>query len=138
MPNLIPSFLRSKKQPNKFKPENALAAPSWASVFGGVGQQSFGDPVDERVALATSAVYRCVTLISGLIASLDMGIYTNDPATGQTLITNNISKLFQVNPFPGRQMTSFIWKEIMVMNMLLWGNHYSVIRYNGAARIVGF
>ena len=136
--NLLPSFLRPKKQPDAYKPENALSAPSWGSLFGGGVAQGFGETVDERIALATSAVYRCVTLISGIIASLDLGIYTNDPDKGQTLITNPTSRLLSINPFPGRQTTSFIWKETMVMNLLLWGNHYSIIRYDGAARIAGF
>jgi HK97 family phage portal protein len=46
--------------------------------------------------------------------------------------------MFQVTPFPGRAMTSFIWRELWTINTDLWGDHVSIIRYDNAMRIVGF
>ncbi len=38
---------------------------------------------------------------------------------------------------PNDLMSAFIWKEFIVANLMLAGNHYSVIEYDGAARVVG-
>src|ERR1700712_4199063 len=134
--NLIPSFLRRKTDPD---PQAAtLTSPGFLSSWASGGVPLFGSAISEENALAVAAVYRCVTLISGVIASLDLAIYKDDPDLGQVLVTNKISRLFTIVPFPGRQMTSFCWKETMVMNILLHGNHYSAIRYDQAGRVSAF
>jgi hypothetical protein len=35
-------------------------------------------------------------------------------------------------------LTAFAWRELWGVNELLWGDHFSAIRYDRAARIVGF
>lgn len=112
-----------------------LQSPGWLSSWGSGGVPLFGNGVSEETAMAVAAVYRCVTLISGVVASLDLGIYENDPTEGQVSIENKISRLLTVKPHPGRQMTSYIWKEMLVTNLLLHGNAYSVIRYDQAGRV---
>jgi phage portal protein BeeE len=34
-------------------------------------------------------------------------------------------------------MSAFIWKELIVSNLMLAGDHFSVIEYDNAARVVG-
>ncbi len=135
--NLIPSFLRRKSKPPTASTAT-LANSGWLYDWGaGYGIQTFGHPVSEHSSMAVAAVYRCVTLISGVVASLDLNVYTNSEKDGQTRVVNRLTPLFQINPFPGRQMTSFVWKELIATNLLLHGNHYSVIRYDQAGRVVG-
>lgn len=135
MMNLIPSFLR--KSPPAPQSATTLNNPGWLTSWASGGGQVplFGNAVSEETSMAVAAVYRCVTLLSGTTASLDLGIFTNDPELGQVPVTNKISRLFKVNPFPGRQMTSFTWKELLVMNILLHGNAFTVIRFDNAGRI---
>jgi HK97 family phage portal protein len=121
-------------------PSTNLADPaSWLSdwAHGGV-PTAFGPHVSERTAMCASAVYRSVALISGAVAGLSLKIYKRTPNGREEARGHRLWPMFQVTPFPGRAMTSFTWRELWMVNQLLWGNHVSIIRYDGAARIVGF
>jgi phage portal protein BeeE len=89
----------------------SLNDPGWLSTWGNNGVPLFGENVSNEVAMAVAAAYRCVSLISGIIASLDPGIYQDDDNLGRVAVTNRLTRLFTVTPFPGRRMTSFIWKD---------------------------
>ena len=140
-------LFRRPVQPTEIKaasPENpstSLNNPdAWLLDWAGASNaQLFGGPVNERVAMSVSAVYRCVSLIAGVIGGLPLGVYHDDPREGRVPSPEHrLSALFSNNPFPGHAMSAFNWKEIIVSNLLLYGNGFSVIRYDGAARIVGF
>lgn len=146
--------LFSRKQPVRVRTEptlsvrNASDTPligmseltgSESMFFGGSYSQTFGPPVSEQTSMAVSAVFRCVALISGLIAGLPLGVYRDDPELGRVEAKNHrLAPLLGRVPFPGRPLSSFAWRELWGVNFLLWGNHYSVIRYDQAARVVGF
>lgn len=122
----------------------------WSGFFGYSGGQTFGEPVSEYTAMAVSAVYRCVSLLSGLIAGLPLRVYRDDPKLGRQIVEPDqrdsvhgasmpyLARLLGQAPYPGRPLTSFAWRELWGVNTYLWGNHYSVKRYNGAGRLLGF
>lgn len=113
---------------------------NWGEFLGLPGtNDDWMPPVSERTAMACSAVYRCVTLEAGVIAGLPLKIYRLS-ADGQReeLPNHRLMPLLQTAPFPGRALTAFSWRELWGVNMLLWGNHYSAIRYDGAGRVIGF
>lgn len=121
-------------------PSTSLADPAawltdWAT--GGVRATS-GPLVSERTSMACSAVYRSVSLLSGAEAGLPLKIYKRTKDGREEAPTHRLQPMFSMTPFPGRAMTSFVWRELWMINVLLWGNHVSIIRYDGAARIVGF
>lgn len=133
----LPSFLR-RKPPAQSEPQSAvtLNSPGWLSSWGNGGIPLFGNSVTEETAMAVAAVYRCVTLISGTIASLDLGVYTDDPVLGQVPVVGRLTGILTNIPFPGRAMTSFTLIELMVTNLLLHGDAFAAIRYDQAGRIV--
>ena len=99
----------------------------------------FGPAVSEQSAMAVSAVYRCTALVSGIIAGLPLKVYRDDENKGRVEVPDHkYSNFFGLAPYPGRAMSSFVWRELWSINTSLWGNHYSVIRYNAAGRIMGF
>lgn len=105
----------------------------------GGNPQVFGPPVSEHTAMAVSAVYRCVSLLSGLIAGLPLKVYRDDPTQGRVEAPRHrLAPLLAFTPYPGRALTSFNWRELWGAGLYLWGNHYSAIRYDNAARVVGF
>ena len=113
---------------------------SWGEFLGLPGtNDDWMPPISERTAMACSAVYRCVTLEAGVIAGLPLKIYRLS-ADGQReeLPNHRLMPLLQTAPFPGRALTAFSWRELWGVNMLLWGNHYSAIRYDNAGRVIGF
>ena len=121
-------------------PATSLADPaSWLTdwAHGGV-PGSFGPHVSERSSMASSAVYRCVALKAGTQAGMSLKIYKRTKDGREEAPNHRLAPMFQMTPFPGRAMTSFIWRELWTINEHLWGNHVSIIRYDGAARIIGF
>jgi len=131
-----PKFLNASPE----NPSTNLADPAswltdWAS--GGV-PGAFGPHVSERTAMCSSAVYRCVALKSGAQAGMSLKIYKRTKDGREEAPDHRLWPMFQMTPFPGRAMTSFVWREQWTVNEHLWGNHVSIIRYDGAARIVGF
>jgi len=121
-------------------PSTNLADPaSWLTDWAHGGTPSpFGPHVSERSAMACSAVFRCVSLLSGAQAMLPLKVYRRTPHGRDEAPQHRLSPFFRVTPFPGRAMTSFIWRELWSINTLLWGDHVSIIRYDGAGRIIGF
>lgn len=89
--------------------------------------------------MTVSAVYRCAALLAGLIAGTPLKIYQDVPGQGrQEAPDHRLADLFSSVPMPGRAMTAFTWREMWGLNTSLWGNHYSAIRYDNAARVIGF
>jgi len=109
------------------------------SWLGLAGAPAWGPPVTERSAMAVSAVYRCVTLLSGLIASLPLKVYTPDADGSHTEApANRVAALLEGRPHPRYPMTAYQWRELWGLNFLLGGNHFSAMRYDGAGRLIGF
>lgn len=121
-------------------PSTSLADPaSWLVDWstGGNGG-TFGPPVSERTAMAVSAVYRCVSLLSGIVAQLPLRVYERTSKGRREAPEHPLQPFFSVAPFPGRPMTAFTWRELWQINQLLWGNHYSIIRRDWRGRVNGF
>jgi HK97 family phage portal protein len=79
-----------------------------------------------------------VAIRSGVVAGLPLKIYKRTKDGREEASSHRLQPMFSMAPFPGRAMTSFIWRELWMINTDLWGNHVSIIRYDGAARIIGF
>jgi HK97 family phage portal protein len=121
-------------------PSTNLANPAdwlmdWAS--GGHGRK-WGPSISERTAMAVSAVYRSVAITAGVVSELPLKIYRKTPAGREEVPDHPLAMFFQMQPYPERAMTSFMWRELWIVNLLLWGNHFSIIRRNGAGKIIGF
>lgn len=100
--------------------------------FLGMEKSSAGINVTEAKALGMSAVWRSVTLISGVAASLPFGVFEADgdarvPSTGWA------ADLLK-NPHP--DMTPFELWETVYTHMLLWGNAYLRVLRDGMGKPV--
>lgn len=140
--------------PRAASPENPstnLSNPdSWLLDWAGGGVALFGPPVSEGTAMAVGAVYRCVSLLSGLIAGTPLRIYRDDPDQGRQVVEPDIkddihgdamrrlARLLTQAPYPGRALTAYAWRELWGAGLYLGGNSYSVKRYDNAARLVAF
>ncbi|KXV75222.1 hypothetical protein AD953_08360 [Acetobacter malorum] len=133
-----PSFQASGNPENPTTPLTEI--PSWSEFLGlGPDHQDWAPRVTERTAMSCSAVYRCVTLEAGVIAGLPLKIWKREK-DGQRIEQPNhrLAPLLNVIPYQGRSLTAFAWRELWGINVLLSGNHFSAIRYDGAGRVVGF
>lgn len=121
-------------------PSTDLANPaSWLTDWATGGHSgSFGPAVSERSSMCCSAVHRAVSIRSGTGACLPLKVYKRTKSGRAEAPEHRLQPMFQVTPYPGRAMTSFIWRELWSINTDLWGDHVSIIRYDNAMRIVGF
>ena len=100
----------------------------WLSV----GQPNYaGVAVGEHSALGVSAVYRAVSLISGTIAGLPMRTLRDVEGT-RTRVNS-----FLDDPGTTIGLTSFAWKETVLLHLLLHGNAYLEHIVNGAGSLAG-
>ena len=101
------------------------------------GQTLSGERVDEKSALQISTVYACVRLLAETVASLPLHLYKfTDTGAGKERATEHpLYKILyrQANP----EMTSFSFREAMMMHLLLWGNAYAQIVRDGKNGILG-
>jgi len=101
--------------------------------FGGIESKA-GVRVDEETAMKYSAVYGCVRIISETIASLPLNVYTRLDR-GKKKNTNHY--LYRIlHTQPNEEMSSFLWREMALAQVLLWGNHYSQIIRDGYNRVL--
>lgn len=100
----------------------------------GVGMTSAGVPVTPDSAMRLSAVSACVRLISESVASLPLHVYRRvDDLRREKLSGRPEYRL--LHDEPNRLMTSFVFREAMAANVLVYGNAYAYIERNASAEI---
>ena len=108
---------------------SALSNPnSWLYNWftGGGGESAAGVTVTEETAIGVSAVYAAVNRISRATSSLPLKAYKVLPDGGREE---------QPGALPP-SVASVFWRRTMQSDVLLWGNGYSEIEFDGAGRPV--
>ena len=129
-------FSRPRDAPNETLPqiEDNVRDSGGIFVF---GMANSGERVDEKSALQISTVYACVRLLAETVASLPLHLYKyTGQGDGKERATDHpLYKILyrQANP----EMTSFSFREAMMMHLLLWGNAYAQIVRDGKNGILG-
>ena len=117
-------------------PSTSIENPAaWLYEAMGALPSYAGPSVSETSAMRSTAVFRCVALKSGVIASLPLQIFKKTDKGREEAVNHRLYPLLHTEP--NDLMSSFIWKELIVANLMLAGNHYSVMEYDNAARVVG-
>lgn len=117
-------------------PSTSISNPAaWLYDALGATPSFAGPTVSETSAMRSTAVFRCVALKSGVIASLPLQVFKRTDKGREAANTHRLAPL--LNGQPNDLMSAFIWKEFIVSNLMLSGNHLSVMEYDGAARVVG-
>ncbi len=84
-----------------------------------------GIRVNEETALRVTAVYACVRVIAETVASLPLPLYRRLDR-GKEKVTGH--PLYPVlHDMPNPEMTSFTFREVLMTQLLLWGNAYAQI-----------
>lgn len=114
------------------KPTNGTSGSAY-SFF--MGPTSAGKRVNERTAMQMTAVYSCVRVLSESIASLPLHMYQyTDEGSKKKAIDHPLYRILHDEPNP--EMTSFVFREVMLTHLLLWGNAYAQIIRNGKGEVV--
>ena len=100
------------------------------------GRADSGEQVDEKSAMQIATVYACVRLLAESVAQLPLHLYRyTDSGTGKEMATDH--PLYAViHRQPNPEMTSFSWRETMMVHLLLYGNAYCQIIRDGKNGVV--
>lgn len=118
---------------NRRRAEDRAAGSGYRFFF---GQSTAGKTVNERSAMQMTAVYACVRILAESIASLPLHLYEKGE-NGDRIRAEDHPLYFLLHDEPNPEMTSFIFREVMVTHLLLWGNCYAQILRNGRGEVVG-
>ena len=132
MRNPFSHLFRARDKPGRRQtPQDAVsAAPTFS-----FGSSMSGKSVTPSSAIQVSAVYACVRVIAETIASLPLHVYESSDAGSRKANEHPLYRL--LHDEPNTEMTSFIWREVMLSHLLLYGNSYCQILRSGRSKIVG-
>jgi len=99
------------------------------------GQRSDADePITDQNILGISAVWACVNLLAGTIASLPLMVYRTNSRGERTLARDH--PLFRIlHDSPNYDQTATDFWEYSSASIELWGNSYAAIERNGGGRV---
>lgn len=109
----------------------SISDPGVLTLFGATPSLA-GVSVSESTALSLSAVWRCVSLISGSIAALPLRtiVHKSDGTTQR-------SRSWLDNPAGPDGITAFEWVENILFALALHGNWYGIKIFGGAGQLLG-
>jgi HK97 family phage portal protein len=118
--------------------ERREKVPDWVTQARSVSGFSTyaGIAIRPENAESMSAVFACVRVLAESVASLPLILYERLPDGGKRRATEH--PLFGLlHDAPNDELTSYEWRATMMRSLLLWGNGYSEIEYDGSGRVVG-
>jgi len=124
----IPFLSRLFKNSGFTKPDRWMI-----DAFGGTPTHA-GVTVNELTAMQSSAVFACVRVLAETVASLPLPVYQRLPSGGKTRAPTHV--LYPVlHDIANPEMTSFLFRETMMVHLGLWGNAYAEIEYDAGGRV---
>ncbi len=117
------------------EPSMSLAVPV-SSAGATVHATESGEPVSEAGILGLSAVWACVNLLAGTIASLPLMVY-RVTGEGDRRVERNHPLYRLLHDSPNYDQTSTDFWEFQSAAVELWGNAYARIVRDDTARIIG-
>ena len=114
------------------KPQNRTAGSNYAFFL---GSTTSGKAVTERSAMQMTAVYSCVRILAEAVAGLPLHLYRyTDNGGKEKALDHPLYLLLHDEPNP--EMSSFVFRETLMMHLLLWGNAYAQVIRNGKNEVV--
>ena len=113
-------------------PKDSLAGDAYRPY---IGRTTSGNSVTQRSSMQLTAVYCCVRVLSEAVAGLPLITYRySDDGTKERATDHPLYQILHDEPNP--EMTSFSFRETMMMHLLLYGNAYSQIIRNGKGEVI--
>jgi len=111
---------------------SVVPANLWRSTLGGWVTDSGVQVTPER-SLQSTAVLACVRVLAETVAALPLHIYRRRSDGGKERATDH--PLYSLlHDAPNDEMTSYQFRETMMLHLTTWGNAYAQIQRNGAGR----
>jgi HK97 family phage portal protein len=103
-----------------------LPASAWDTLS---SSSSSGVSVNKQTALTLSAVYASVKVITDAFSSLPIHVIKENGRNKEIDTSNPID--FLLHKEPNEIHTSYVWRQIIMPHLLLWGNSYCLIEFQG-------
>jgi HK97 family phage portal protein len=101
----------------------------------GLGRSDAGVMVNEKQAMRVSTAFGCVTIISEDLSRLSLDIYQR---IGDSVRISTEHRLYgMLHDRPNPNMSSMVWRGAQLASMCAYGNAYSWIKRDKAARPIG-
>jgi phage portal protein BeeE len=114
---------------------SGLASPSgWLTSMLGGGTTASGVSISESNALQVSDVYKCVRVLSEAVAMLPWKVYQRVDRGKNLAIDHAVFSV--LHDEPNDYMTSFVFRELLMAHVLLWGNSYGYIERTKGGKVV--
>lgn len=108
----------------------------WLRRLGRFADTAAGVDVDEHNALQIAAVWSCVKVLAESVAQLPLVLYRQTGARSREQARDH--RLFSLlHDAPNSEMTSFVWREMMMGHLATWGNAYSELELNKSGEVLG-
>ena len=125
--NIISPLIRSVENP---KPSLSNPANWLIERLGGFSVS--GQNVTPQTAVGLPAVWRAVDVLSNSIASLPFQVFSQ---VGDVETLNREHPVYPlIHTKPNQNMTTFQWRKLEMVHVLLWGNGYSRIMFDQSMR----
>ena len=124
----------ARKKRRFSKSRDAPQSRSGSNTGFAFGGSSSGTFVSERTSMQTAIVYACVRIISDAIAGMPLHVYQRDGSGRTVAETHTLYRLLHDETNP--EMTSFVFRETLMVHLLLYGNAYAQIVRDGGGRVV--
>jgi HK97 family phage portal protein len=110
----------------------SYADPALRYLYGGSRTVS-GEPVSLERAVGLTAIWACVNLIAGSIASMPLLLYRRVDEERERAVEHPLFDVLKVRPNPVQSVVAF-W-EAMVTALLLRGNGYAMLTRDDDGRV---
>lgn len=95
-----------------------------------------GYGVSPETALNVITVLQCVNQLAKTFASLPLFVYRRRAVGEGRDIARDHPLYATLHDMPNPEMTSFVWRELLMQNLKTWGNHFSeIVRYPGGLEL---
>ena len=101
---------------------------SFSSAFG-----SNSNHISPKTAMRLTTVFACNRVIAETLSSISLDVYERVEAGKQKATDFSLYNILKYRPNPN--MTSVMWREMIVQDLNMRGNHYSQIIRNGLGEI---
>lgn len=113
-------------------PKVSISSSAVLDYFG-VAASDAGVAMSPDQALRISAVYRCVSIISGAIGSLPLQVFERTERGKRKATERPEYRLLGARPNP--DMTAMLWRETSQNHVLLRGNSFSLLDWTKGGRL---
>lgn len=114
---------------------NLTEPPPWLLSMLGAPTSAAGVDVIPETSITLAAVWDCVNILSQTVGTLPLIVYQNGAAGKKKALNHPLWSILHDRPNP--EMTSMVWRMVMMTHLGLWGNHYSQIVRDQIGRPIG-